>query len=201
MAYTSIKPCVRCQINFTANSNAQKYCVACKALVRKENNVLWQHQDYVKNRTKKLEQTTAYNKSEKGRAAEKFRAAIRYGKMERQPCEICGQSKAQGHHTDYSKPLEVRWLCAKHHREEHLFQPWQNELRRAGYRGGFLLGELIEACGEGIHIIGDEKLTRMKWVAYTKNINRHSSNPNIICYGSTPEEAISMLYLSLHAKN
>jgi hypothetical protein len=35
-----------------------------------------------------------------------------------QLCEICGK-KAEAHHDDYGKPLEVRWLCFKHHREWH----------------------------------------------------------------------------------
>jgi hypothetical protein len=45
--------------------------------------------------------------------------AIRDGRMERQPCEICGAPDAQTHHDDYSKPLDVRWLCFVHHRELH----------------------------------------------------------------------------------
>lgn len=44
--------------------------------------------------------------------------AIRDGRLTRQPCEQCG-AVAQAHHDDYSKPLEVRWLCTKHHREWH----------------------------------------------------------------------------------
>ncbi len=43
---------------------------------------------------------------------------VRRGKIKAQPCEICG-AKADGHHDDYSKPLEVRWLCRKHHMMEH----------------------------------------------------------------------------------
>lgn len=45
--------------------------------------------------------------------------AIRDGKLMKQPCEKCGSKKAQAHHDDYTKPLDVRWLCTKHHREVH----------------------------------------------------------------------------------
>jgi hypothetical protein len=56
---------------------------------------------------------------------EKYRAhyattnAVRDGRLRRQPCEVCGAEKSQAHHDDYSKPLEVRWLCSRHHRELH----------------------------------------------------------------------------------
>ena len=45
--------------------------------------------------------------------------AVKNGRLERQPCEICGDTQSQAHHSDYSKPLDVRWLCFKHHRELH----------------------------------------------------------------------------------
>lgn len=45
--------------------------------------------------------------------------AIRAGKLIKQPCEVCGEDKVHAHHLDYSKPLEVMWLCDKHHREWH----------------------------------------------------------------------------------
>ncbi len=45
--------------------------------------------------------------------------AVRAGKIQRQPCERCGSLRAQGHHEDYSKPLDVIWLCPKHHGERH----------------------------------------------------------------------------------
>lgn len=47
------------------------------------------------------------------------RRAIRSGKLVPQPCEECGSREVQAHHTDYSKPLKVRWLCFVHHRMEH----------------------------------------------------------------------------------
>lgn len=49
----------------------------------------------------------------------KVQKAIQDGKLIREPCEICGESPAHGHHDDYGKPLAVRWLCRSHHREWH----------------------------------------------------------------------------------
>lgn len=46
--------------------------------------------------------------------------AIRDGRLVKQPCEVCGTLvNIHAHHDDYSKPLDVRWLCAKHHAEWH----------------------------------------------------------------------------------
>ena len=46
--------------------------------------------------------------------------AIRFGKMKRMPCIICGNPKTHAHHEDYSKPLDVVFLCLSHHRRRHL---------------------------------------------------------------------------------
>ena len=45
--------------------------------------------------------------------------AIRDGRLMRQPCEACGDERAQAHHDDYGKPMDVRWLCVTHHAEWH----------------------------------------------------------------------------------
>lgn len=45
--------------------------------------------------------------------------AVRRGKLTRQPCEVCGQTRTDAHHLDYSQPLTVRWLCRQHHMEAH----------------------------------------------------------------------------------
>jgi hypothetical protein len=43
--------------------------------------------------------------------------AIQAGTLKRQPCQVCGStSNIEAHHPDYSKPLEVEWVCRKHHR-------------------------------------------------------------------------------------
>lgn len=56
---------------------------------------------------------------EKATAREKLRYAVRSGKINREPCVVCGKKNGEGHHEDYSKPLEVVWLCGIHHRERH----------------------------------------------------------------------------------
>lgn len=47
--------------------------------------------------------------------------ARRDGKLQQGPCEFESTGECRGriemHHDDYSKPLEVRWLCAGHHGE------------------------------------------------------------------------------------
>ena len=55
---------------------------------------------------------------ERVRAREIVSTAIRRGKIVRgEFCEICGRTiKVQAHHEDYSKPLEIVWLCSKCHR-------------------------------------------------------------------------------------
>lgn len=45
--------------------------------------------------------------------------AIRDGRLFKMPCMICGAEKVEGHHPDYSRPLDVVWLCNPHHREAH----------------------------------------------------------------------------------
>ena len=66
-----------------------------------------------------------YQQRRRRNAPEKYAAnnavgnAIRDRRLFREPCEACGSANVQAHHDDYSKPLEVRWLCFKHHRALH----------------------------------------------------------------------------------
>jgi len=48
------------------------------------------------------------------------RYAIKRGRLVRGVCVECGMAKVHAHHEDYSKPLEVVWLCSQHHRRRHM---------------------------------------------------------------------------------
>lgn len=49
--------------------------------------------------------------------------AVRDGRMTKEPCLFCGEKKVHGHHRDYSKPLDVVWLCPKCHHRLHAVFP------------------------------------------------------------------------------
>ena len=61
--------------------------------------------------------------SAESRARQNARAYARVylnrGLLLRKSCEECGAEKSQMHHEDYSKPLEVNWLCRGCHLERH----------------------------------------------------------------------------------
>jgi len=54
---------------------------------------------------------------ERASARQAVGIALRSGRLTKQPCEVCGAKKVDAHHDDYSKPLEVHWLCRTHHGE------------------------------------------------------------------------------------
>ena len=41
--------------------------------------------------------------------------AVRNGTLVKQRCAVCGAPGTQAHHPDYSRPLDVIWLCPEHH--------------------------------------------------------------------------------------
>lgn len=88
--------------------------------------------DYYKNydamrndSNKRKEKALEYQTNRREREPIKYKArtavsnAIRDKKLFKQPCQECGNIKSQAHHEDYTKPLEVVWLCFICHRQEH----------------------------------------------------------------------------------
>ncbi len=60
------------------------------------------------------------NNKAAAKAYDLLHRAIRRGSISQQPCEVCGDTKSHAHHEDYSKPLDVNWLCRFHHMIEHI---------------------------------------------------------------------------------
>jgi hypothetical protein len=58
-------------------------------------------------------------------ARQKVKQALRIGKIVRPgECEICGEDRElQAHHTDYTKPLDVVFLCVSCHASVHSLAP------------------------------------------------------------------------------
>jgi hypothetical protein len=93
---------------------------------------------YEENRERELQRLRNYQRSEAGKAAARrsdqrqrvkhperifargvVLAALRAGMLKKQPCRKCRAPKAQAHHPDYTKPLDVDWLCRPCHGVEH----------------------------------------------------------------------------------
>ncbi|RUU22662.1 hypothetical protein EN883_18610 [Mesorhizobium sp. M7A.F.Ca.AU.002.06.1.1] len=58
--------------------------------------------------------------------------AVRDGRLFKQPCEFCGDDEVHAHHRDYTKPLEVVWLCPKCHHRLHALFPELEGKKKAG---------------------------------------------------------------------
>lgn len=72
--------------------------------VKRENHKKWINN----NRNKYKMMVSAYSK---------VACALKKGLLQKKPCEICGENKIiHAHHEDYSKPLDVKWLCPLHHK-------------------------------------------------------------------------------------
>lgn len=96
----------------------QEHCLARQkeyALEHKENIKAYQ----ASTRGKAVHAAYRKRNAKKVSAKEKLHYHVRTGKIQCQPCEMCGCTNVHGHHDDYDKPLDVRWLCPTHHKEWH----------------------------------------------------------------------------------
>lgn len=96
----------------------------------KRKEYLKNYNKYRRDKTKKYpsykktkEYIEKYNKKypEKINARQKLHYAVKVGKIIKPlKCEDCKKIiKIEAHHTDYSKPLEVVWLCRQCHENRH----------------------------------------------------------------------------------
>lgn len=101
-------------------------CKPCMALFHRKYGVKNREKiSKVKKEYTKNNYTTEKDRIKKQKFPEKTQArldvmhALRNGKLKRKPCSVCKSKISQAHHEDYSKPLQVIWLCRIHHAEKH----------------------------------------------------------------------------------
>lgn len=75
--------------------------------------------DSVKRAAKKSQAKWRKANPEKESAYNAVNYAVRTGKLRKEPCLCCGDPKVHAHHSDYSKKLDVIWLCAMCHKRQH----------------------------------------------------------------------------------
>ena len=99
--------CSNCGREKEENYLNESYCKSCKVF------------------KKKLHRPCRTDEQRFKEAVRKVTArAIQQGYLTRSPCEVCcTKEDVQAHHDDYNKPLDVRWLCRKHHQEHHKNNP------------------------------------------------------------------------------
>lgn len=99
-------------------------CLGCDAINRSQR-ISHYHEVKKTERYKELAKKRAKkkieNNPEKYKARYLVRNAIVAGKLKKPTrCSVCKkQGRIHGHHPDYSKPLEVVWLCDQCHRQIH----------------------------------------------------------------------------------
>lgn len=129
------KCCSRCgkvkaisEFHKTGGSRIHSWCKSCskaerrrRYLLRKQTelsmNAKWRksHRPLMRKYGREYAQRSLFQNA----ARVQVRLALKYGRLKRNPCEVCGNKKVEAHHDDYTKQLNVRWLCKNHHEEVH----------------------------------------------------------------------------------
>lgn len=133
------KLCVRCKKikdieQFNNNKRCKDgkyyYCKPCKSEISKSE-ARRHRKDYLrrshkfrstpkgKATVKRVYDNLKINRPEVYRARVILNKTIRTGRLKRLPCEVCLEPNGHAHHEDYSKPLDVIWLCRRHHQDLH----------------------------------------------------------------------------------
>ena len=88
-------------------SGYEHRCLVCRADWQRDYNRTRQGRE----KHKKVVKALINKHPERRRAYYKVFKAIKDGVLVKQPCEICATPKTQAIHTDYTQPLNVKWLC------------------------------------------------------------------------------------------
>lgn len=132
------RPCRKCGATFTLTASQAAWgegrCAECRGKAnradfekhrekRREKNRKWNDANrpkLAKQLAGQRERYFAKHGREKQNARQRVYDAIKRGSLVRGACEKCATTQGvTAHHEDYSKPLEVRWLCRPCHGREH----------------------------------------------------------------------------------
>ena len=120
------KKCGRCEeVKNVECFNKNKYSKSglrsqCKDCMKKERADLKYHYKAWRNSEEKKAWYAKYRRDRYQKDKKKVKARNAARVIKRKPCEVCGATdNIHAHHDDYDKPLDVRFLCLKHHAEWH----------------------------------------------------------------------------------
>ena len=94
----------------THKTGCSTYCKSCKKI---------KDTAFIRTDYKTIKDKWRKQFPERKNAQAKVCRALKTGKLFKQPCFMCGE-QAEAHHPDYSRPLDVVWLCSSHHRQAHI---------------------------------------------------------------------------------
>lgn len=123
------KKCRECSVELTKENSfyPNPKSPLCKKHYNYSAKAIENRKKYAESAKGKLARTKASKEAyikhkEKWIARAKLRYAVSKGLIKKlKRCEVCEEVKPlQGHHEDYSLPLEVVWLCTRCHADRHL---------------------------------------------------------------------------------
>jgi hypothetical protein len=108
-----------CQCGNPFRKGYKDYCAECKR--NKESEWRAKNPKRLKEIRKKADEIQKSKPDDwlKKACRRRTRTAVANAELTRKPCEVCGDNTVDAHHDDYTRPLDVRWLCRKHHVEHH----------------------------------------------------------------------------------
>lgn len=137
-----------------------RYCRACATSATSQ----WRHEHRDEVRVREAARTFSDEQAAIRRARAYIAMYVRRGKLERGPCELCGDRHVSPDWDDPGKPLEVRWFCPEH-RREHLadvaaarqgLEALRREFAAIGKLPATVLAKLHEAALRGLDGTGAE---------------------------------------------
>jgi hypothetical protein len=97
--------CSTCKLVVEPERKGQALCRSC-------------HNAYMRVNRKKHSELTEIQKL-KSLARSKVHLYVKRGSIKKLPCCNCGDINSEAHHEDYTKPLDIAWLCRKCHLQYH----------------------------------------------------------------------------------